>query len=61
MLVAGGDAGLERRGGIGCCLLMGTGCAEGGGGESGVEVRIGDVGGVPVQSQAWEQALVRGC
>lgn len=34
-----GDAGLERRGGIGYCLLTGTGCAEGG-----VEVGIGDVG-----------------
>lgn len=43
MLVVG-DAGSERRGGIGCCLLTGTGCVEGG-----VEVGIGDVGGVPVR------------
>lgn len=39
-----GDAGLERRGGIGYCLLTGTGCVEGGGDEGGVEVGIGDVG-----------------
>lgn len=39
-----GDAGLERRGGIGYCLLMGTGCVEDGEDEHGVEVGIGDVG-----------------
>lgn len=48
MLVVG-DAGLERRAGIGCCLLTGIGCVQGGGDEGGVEVGIGDVGGVPVR------------
>jgi hypothetical protein len=56
MLVIGGDAGLERRGGIGCCLLTGTGCVEGGGYLDGIEGAIADVGGAPVQSEEWELA-----
>ena len=45
MLATGDDDGLGRHGGIGCCLLRGIDCAEGGGD---VDVGIGDVGGVLV-------------
>lgn len=61
LVVGGGDAGLERRGGICCCLLTGTGFGGGAGDVGGVEGGIGDVGGVPVQSQEWEPAWARGC
>lgn len=59
MLVVGGGAGLETRGVMDCCLLTGTGCAEGGGDEGDAEVGIDDAGGVPVQFQELERGLLR--
>lgn len=61
MLVVGGDADLERRGGTGCCLRTGTCCAERGGDEGDVEVGMDDVGGVPVQFQESEREFLHGC
>ena len=58
--MVGGGAGRERRAGVGCCLLTGSGCAEGDGDEGDAEAGI-DAGVVPVQFQEWERVLLRVC